>query len=111
MSNRGRSTTGEAAVPYYRGTEVQEAVKHLRLTATRFLSDRASLTDIEQAMVLLRQAASVKPAVPALRVLDEYSVTVTVDVSATSKEKALAGVRACLGPSAARITRIAAKER
>ena len=58
MSNRGRSTTGEAAVPYYRGTPLQEAVKHLRLTCTRYLADRASLEDIDEAMAMVRAEAT-----------------------------------------------------
>ena len=59
MNNRGRSTTGEAAVPYYvRGAHI-EAAKHLRLTVTRYLAERASLRDIEEAMVMLRAAAPV----------------------------------------------------
>jgi hypothetical protein len=36
MSNRGRSTTGEASVPYYLGAPIQEAAKYLRLTAPPF---------------------------------------------------------------------------
>lgn len=56
-NNRGRSTTGEAAVPYYLGTPAQEAAKHLRLTVTRYLADRASLREIEEAMAMLRDAA------------------------------------------------------
>lgn len=56
MSNRGRSTTGEAAVPYYLGTPVTEAAKHLRLTLTRFLADRASFKDVHEAMEILRNA-------------------------------------------------------
>lgn len=55
-SSRGRSTTGEAAVPYYRGTVTQEAAKHLRLTCTRYLADRASFADIERAMDEMRSA-------------------------------------------------------
>lgn len=59
-SNKGRSTTGEAAVPYYRGTDAQEAAKHLRLTVTRFLADRANFSEIEEAMDILRDAVETK---------------------------------------------------
>ncbi len=60
MSNRGRSTTGGPAVPYYPGTPVEEAAKHLRLMVTRFLAKRASLKEIEEAMAMLRQAVNDK---------------------------------------------------
>lgn len=56
MSNRGRSTTGEAAVPYYRGSDRIEAAKHLRLTTTRYIADRATLDDIREAMTMLVEA-------------------------------------------------------
>lgn len=56
-SNAGRSTTGEAKVPYYRGSERVEAAKHLRLTVTRYLADRANLTEVEEAMDMLRNVA------------------------------------------------------
>jgi len=45
----------------------------------------------------------------AIKVLDEYIVTVTLEVSASSKAKALDGVRSCLGVSAPRITGITVK--
>jgi len=51
-SNAGRSTTGEAAVPYYRSTPAKEAAKHLRLTVTRYLADRASLAEVNEAWAL-----------------------------------------------------------
>lgn len=57
MGNRGRSTTGRAAVPYQPRAPHIEAAKHLRLTVTRYINDRASLRDIEEAMVMLRQVA------------------------------------------------------
>lgn len=58
-NNRGRSTTGDPDVPYYvRGAHI-EAAKHLRLTVTRYLAERASLADIEEAMTMLRAAAPV----------------------------------------------------
>jgi hypothetical protein len=54
-----RSTTGGPKVPYYpRGAHI-EAAKHLRLTVTRYLADRASLKDIREAMVMLEAAAPV----------------------------------------------------
>lgn len=59
MSNRGRSTTGRAAVPYYPRSQHIEAAKHLRLTVTRYIADRASLADIQEAMAMLVAAAPV----------------------------------------------------
>jgi hypothetical protein len=59
MSNRGRSTTGGPSVPYYRRAGHIEAAKHLRLMATRYIADRASLADVEEAMVMLRSCAPV----------------------------------------------------
>lgn len=53
-SNAGRSTTGEAKVPYYRGSDKIEAAKHLRLTVTRYLAERANFSEVEEAMDLLR---------------------------------------------------------
>lgn len=50
--NSGRSTTGEPAVPYYVESPVREAAKHLRLTATRFLAERASSCDLDAAIKL-----------------------------------------------------------
>lgn len=51
MSNRGRSTTGEAAVPsHYPTTPIKEAARHLRLTLSRFLSDRASESEVDEAI-------------------------------------------------------------
>lgn len=57
MGNRGRSTTGEAAVPYYVQGRRIEAAKHLRLTVSRYISDRASLDDIREALAMLVTAA------------------------------------------------------
>lgn len=54
-NNRGRSTTGGAAVPYYRGTPVKEAAKHLRLTVTRFLAEREPFESVHRAMEILRE--------------------------------------------------------
>lgn len=56
--NAGRSTTGDAAVPYYVRSPRVEAAKHLRLTVARYIADRASLSDVEEAMAMLRQAAA-----------------------------------------------------
>lgn len=54
--NSGRSTTGEAAVPYYLGSPAQEAAKHLRLSAARFLSERATVGDVDEAIELWHNA-------------------------------------------------------
>ena len=56
MSNRGRSTTGSAAVPYYVRIPTEEAARHLRLTVTRYLAERANIGDIEEAMEILKMA-------------------------------------------------------
>lgn len=61
-SNRGRSTTGEAQVPYYPGKPHIDAAKHLRLTVGRYINDRALLRDVEEAMEILR--AAVGPPIP-----------------------------------------------
>lgn len=60
MTNSGRSTTGKAAVPYYLSTPAKEAAKHLRLTVTRYLADRATLDDIHEAVAMLVREAPVK---------------------------------------------------
>lgn len=60
-NNRGRSTTGEPAVPYYVQAPHIEAAKHLRLTVTRYLADRASLRDVEEAWTMLRSVAQGDP--------------------------------------------------
>jgi hypothetical protein len=49
-TNGGRSTTGEAAVPYYVESPEREAAKHLRLTAARFLTERASSHELDEAI-------------------------------------------------------------
>ena len=59
-NSRGRSTTGEAAVPYYLSTPAKEAAKHLRLTVTRYLADRASLADVTEAHAMFIAAQPVK---------------------------------------------------
>jgi hypothetical protein len=58
--NAGRSTTGDPKVPYYLSSPHIEAAKHLRLTVTRYINERANLNDVEEAMVMLRSAAPVK---------------------------------------------------
>lgn len=55
-NNRGRSTTGGPAVPYYPEGAVREAVKHLRLTCGRYLADRALLSDVDKAVALLAES-------------------------------------------------------
>jgi hypothetical protein len=49
-TNGGRSTTGEAAVPYYVESPEREAAKYLRLTASRFLAERASSHELDEAI-------------------------------------------------------------
>ncbi len=58
-NNRGRSTTGGPAVPHCLSTPAKEAAKFLRLVADRYIKDRASLRDVEEAMVMLRAVAPV----------------------------------------------------
>ena len=58
MSNAGRSTTGEAKVPYYRQNDRIEAAKHLRLTVTRYLAGREPLSAVQEAMKMLEDAAA-----------------------------------------------------
>lgn len=58
-NNRGRSVTGEAAVPYYLSTPARETAKHLRLTTARYLADRASLNDIKEAFTMFVAAQPV----------------------------------------------------
>jgi hypothetical protein len=50
MGNAGRSTTGEPAVPYYIESPVREAAKHLRLTSARFLAERATARELDEAI-------------------------------------------------------------
>ena len=57
--NAGRSVAGGPKVPYYQQADHIEAAKHLRLTVTRYIADRASLREVEEAMVMLRAAAPV----------------------------------------------------
>lgn len=60
MSNEGRSTTGGPKVPYYMRAPHIEAAKHLRLTVNRYINERASLREIEEAMDMLRAAVGTK---------------------------------------------------
>jgi hypothetical protein len=57
QGNAGRSTTGDAAVPYYVESPAREAAKHLRLTAARFLTERASPRDLNEAIKIWLDAA------------------------------------------------------
>ena len=57
-SNKGRSTTGEAAVPYYRGSDRMEAAKHLRLVVARYIAGREPLSAVREAMTWLEEAAA-----------------------------------------------------
>jgi len=59
--NSGRSTTGGPAVPYYPASQRIEAAKYLRLVVTRYINDRASLREIDEAMTFLRQALYANP--------------------------------------------------
>lgn len=52
--NAGRSTTGRSKVPRQPESTLREAVKHLRLTCTRFLADRASQKDLEEALGIMQ---------------------------------------------------------
>lgn len=56
-NNRGRSTSGEAAIPYYPRSQRIEAAKHLRLTVTRYLADRVSFDDVKEAFAMLAAVA------------------------------------------------------
>lgn len=47
-------------MPYYIQSQHIEAAKHLRLTVTRYISERASLREIEEAMSMLRAEAPVQ---------------------------------------------------
>ena len=58
MSNKGRSTTGEPQVPYYRQSDRIEAAKHLRLTVTRYLAGREPIDSVREAMKLLEDAVA-----------------------------------------------------
>lgn len=56
IKNAGRSTTGEAAVSYYPCSSAQETAKHLRLTTSRFLSERATVGDVDEAIRMWHEA-------------------------------------------------------
>lgn len=50
VGNRGRSTTGERAVPeHYPTTPDREAAAYLRLTVARYLSQRANRAEVNEA--------------------------------------------------------------
>ncbi len=53
--NRERSYAGGPRVPVYPEAPWRDAAKHLRLTVTRFLVERATFDDVEQAMEMLRR--------------------------------------------------------
>lgn len=56
--NKGRSTTGERAVPeHYPTTPDRETAAHLRLTAARYLSGRANRAEVEEAYRMFAQTA------------------------------------------------------
>lgn len=57
--SKGRSVTGAAAVPYFPRSRHIEAAKHLRLTVTRYIADRATLNDIHEAVAMLVSEAPV----------------------------------------------------
>lgn len=46
-------------MPYYPRSPEIEAAKHLRLVVGRYIANRASMREIEEAMVMLRQVAPV----------------------------------------------------
>ncbi len=56
--NAGRSTTGDAQVPYYPRDELTEIAQHLRLTASRFLVHRATAGDLDEAARIWTDATS-----------------------------------------------------
>ena len=64
--NSGRSTTGGPKVPYHPRSRLVEAAKHLRLTTSRFIDERALFSEVEEAMSMLRSAAQAgeRPAAP-----------------------------------------------
>jgi len=54
-NNKGRSTTGEPSVPYYRSTPDKEAAKHLRLVVGRYLRDCAAFHEVAEAWQMFTQ--------------------------------------------------------
>jgi len=57
-SNAGRSTTGERKIPeHYPTTPDRDAVSHLRLTASRYLSGRANRSEVDEAWRLFAATA------------------------------------------------------
>lgn len=77
--NAGRSTTGEAAVPYYVGSPITEAAKHLRLTVTRFLSERASEAEVDEAYSFWLSARAKRDAQSATAVTGETITNEQID--------------------------------
>lgn len=59
--NAGRSTTGAPAVPYYVESPIREAVKHLRLVASRFLAMRATAGDLDEAILIFNATSEAAP--------------------------------------------------
>lgn len=55
MNNKGRSTTGKG-MPYHPRSAPIETALHLRLMVTRWLGDRASVSDIEEAYRMWRES-------------------------------------------------------
>lgn len=58
LRNAGRSYAGDARVPYYPRDERTEIAQHLRLTASRFLSGRATAGDVDEAARMWTSATS-----------------------------------------------------
>lgn len=48
------SWNGEAAVPAYRGTPLQEAARNLATQCRRYIADRANENDVENAIQVWR---------------------------------------------------------
>lgn len=55
MARQKRSTTGRAAVPFYRGSACAEAARHLRLTVARYLAGRELFRTVTEAYEMLRE--------------------------------------------------------
>ena len=61
VGNRGRSTTGERAVPeHYPTTPDRETAAYLRLTASRYLSGKANRAEVDQAHMMFEQTADAR---------------------------------------------------
>lgn len=57
-NNRGRSTTGGPAVPYYPRSPRIEAAMTLRLLLSRYINDRASIKEVGRAWDTFLEAAA-----------------------------------------------------